>query len=209
MDQLEEFTKVKSDKNAFLAINELDERPIVALLAGSRKQEISESLPEMIEASREFSEHQFVVAGAPSVNKELYESLIAGSDIKVIYDDTYNLLNNSEAAVVTSGTATLETALLNVPQVVVYKTAAFTYRLGSLFVNIRFFSLVNLIFGEELVKEILQFNLAEGIKLELRNILFQDEYKLRIEEGYANIKELIGGPGASRRVALRIKELIT
>ena len=121
----------------------------------------------MIRASQRFPDHSFVVAGAPSVDKELYESLLDGAGVNIVYDNTYQLLSHAEAAVVTSGTATLETALLDMPQVVVYKTGELTYRLGKLFVNFRFFSLVNLIFEDELVKELLAIRIEEGIRDEL------------------------------------------
>jgi lipid-A-disaccharide synthase len=209
MDQLEEFKKRKQKREVFLSENNLEAKPIIALLAGSRRQEITACLPEMIQASHHFPNYQFVVAGAPSVDRSIYENILENSRIRIIYNNTYNLLNNSIAAIVTSGTATLETALFNVPQIVVYKTAPFTYRLGKLFVKIKFFSLVNLIVGYELVKEILQFNLSNRIGEELQRILNDEKYRTQMLSGYSILMGLIGKAGASERVANKMIKLLS
>jgi len=195
-------------RETFLADNELPDKPIVALLAGSRRQEIEACLPEMIRASGDFPDHQFVVAGAPSVEPALYRELLQETGIAIVYDQTYDLLSHARAAVVTSGTATLETALFDVPQVVIYKTGKLTYRIGKLFVNFRFFSLVNLIFGRELVKELLQHDLEQRIRMELRRIIDDKAYRLQMRKGYAKIREMVGEPGASRRIAGRMNKLM-
>lgn len=207
-DAIEEFKTGKSDRSSILKQNELEDRPIVALLAGSRRQEILSCLPEMIEASTNFPDYQFVVAGAPSVEKSVYDRLLNDTQVRIVYNHTYQLLSVSEAAVVTSGTATLEAALLNVPQVVVYKTGNLTYRIGKLFVTFRFFSLVNLIYKDELVKEILQKDVANGIKNELKEILYNDEYRSKMKQGYDKIREGIGSPGVSGRIAKKMIELL-
>ncbi len=207
-DAIAQFQRIKISREEFLTSNNLPDKPVIALLAGSRVQEIGACLPEMIRASGCFPEHQFVVAGAPSVDPNLYQSLLAGTGITVVYDNTYNLLSQSVAAVVTSGTATLETALLNIPQVVVYKTGGFTYRIVKLFVNLRFFSLVNLIYGDELVREILQFGLEEGIRDELYRIINDNDHRFRIQRGYEKIRSLTGEEGTSRRIARRMVELL-
>lgn len=207
-DVFDTFEKVQLSRGEFLTSAQLSDRPIVALLAGSRKQEIRACLPEMAEAARSFPGVQFVVAGAPSVDPAVYEDILKESGIAVVYDNTYQLLSHAEAAVVTSGTATLETALFNVPQVVIYKTGALTYRIGKLFVTFRFFSLVNLVFGESLVRELLQHELAKGIREELHRILNDEAYRLKMKAGYGKIREMIGGAGASRRVARRMTELL-
>lgn len=208
LDTLEEFDKIKMDREEFILANKLDSLPIVALLAGSRRQEINACLPEMVKASGYFCEHQFVVAGAPSVEPSIYEKHLAGTRIKLVYNNTYNLLSSSYAAVVTSGTATLETALLNVPQVVVYKTGRLTYGIGRFFVKFRFFSLVNIIFEDELVKELLQKDLSGRIRSELDSLLYNDNYRQQIREGYRKIREVLGGPGASGRVAQSIVKFL-
>jgi lipid-A-disaccharide synthase len=148
------------------------------------------------------------VAGAPSVEAALYEKYLLNTGIKIVYDATYPLLTNAHTAVVTSGTATLETALFNVPQVVIYKTHNLTYRIAKLFLNFRFFSLVNLIYGDEAVKELLQVGLAEKIRTELNLLLEEEDYRQKIQESYAKIKTLLGGPGASERIAAEIQTIL-
>lgn len=207
-DVVAQFEEERVSREEFLSRYQLDDRPVIALLAGSRRQEITNCLPEMVRASQHFPGHRFLVAGAPSVDPDVYESILAGTGISVVYGNTYNLLSHSTAAVVTSGTATLETALLDVPQVVVYKTGPITYRIGKLFVNFRFFSLVNLVYGDELVRELLQYKLAMGIREELDRIINDEEYSLRVREGYARIRKLTGEAGTSRRIAQRMIELM-
>ncbi|MEX0982833.1 MAG: lipid-A-disaccharide synthase [Bacteroidales bacterium] len=208
LDVMQAFKQKRVSREQFLASNNLPDRPVIALLAGSRKQEITNCLPEMIRASQSFPDHNFVVAGAPSVDKYIYESLLEGTGISIVYDKTYHLLSHALAAVVTSGTATLETALLDVPQVVIYKTGKLTYNIGKIFVNFRFFSLVNLIFGDELVKELLQHGVEEGIRDELNRIINEPEYSLKIRAGYARIRHLMGAAGTSRRIAGKMTELL-
>jgi lipid-A-disaccharide synthase len=207
-DIFEAFGEVQLTRGEFLKSAQLSDRPIVALLAGSRKQEIRACLPEMAEAARSFPEVQFVVAGAPSVDPAVYEDILKESGIVVVYDNTYQLLSHADAAIVTSGTATLETALFNVPQVVIYKTGEITYRIAKLFVTFRFFSLVNLIYGDALVRELLQHDLVKGMRDELHRILEDTDYRLKMKAGYAKIREMIGEAGASRRVARRMTELL-
>ena len=201
MDVVHAFEKTRSSRDAFLAEHQLDQRPVIALLAGSRRQEINSCLPEMVKAARAFPDYQCVVAGAPSVDPDLYGQHLGGTGIRLVMNQTYPLLAHSVAAVVTSGTATLETALLNVPQVVIYKTGALTYNIGKLFVTFRFFSLVNLIAGRELVKEFLQTGLAAKTANELGKILNNRDHQLMITEGYAQIREMLGTPGVADRVA--------
>ncbi len=208
VDVMQAFEKKRLSRQQFLTLNNLPDRPVIALLAGSRKQEITNCLPEMIRASQRFPDHSFVVAGAPSVDKELYESLLEGAGVSIVYDNTYQLLSHALAAVVTSGTATLETALLDVPQVVVYKTGELTYRIGKLFVNFRFFSLVNLIYGDKLVTELLQHGIEKGIHDELYRIINEPEYSLKIRAGYAQVRHLLGEAGTSGRVAVKMTDLL-
>ncbi len=182
-------------------------KPVIALLAGSRKQEVKRCLPSMVRASRAFPEYRFIIAGVPSLEEDLYRKIIGNTGVKLIIDRTYDILSVAEAAVVTSGTATLETALFNVPQVVIYKTSPINYHIGKLIVKIRFFSLVNLISGRETVKELLQFNLASGIIRELGLILYDKEYKKEMLASYREIKESLGSNGTSERIAARITEL--
>ena len=201
MDVVHAFERTRPSRDAFLAEHRLDQRPVIALLAGSRRQEINSCLPEMVKAAGAFPDYQFVVAGAPSVDRDLYAQHLGGTSIRLVMNQTYPLLVHSTAAVVTSGTATLETALLNVPQVVIYKTGALTYNIGKLFVTFRFFSLVNLIAGRELVKEFLQTDLPGKIENELEKILNNRDHQLMITEGYARIRKMLGTPGVADRVA--------
>lgn len=201
MDVVHDFEQARPEREAFLHANQLDDRPLIALLAGSRRQEINSCLPEMTRAAAAFPGYQFVVAGAPSVDRELYDRHLAGTGIGIITNQTYPLLAHAVAAVVTSGTATLETALLNVPQVVIYKTGALTYRIGKLFVTFRFFSLVNLVLGRELVKEFLQTHLARKVEKELEKILNDRDHQLMLTNGYQQIREMLGKPGVADRIA--------
>jgi len=155
-----------------------------------------------------FPGYQFVVAGVTSVEKDEYQKNLMGTTIKIVYNRTYELLQAACSAVVTSGTATLETALLKVPQVVIYKIGHFTYRLGKFFVNIRFFSLVNIIAGREVVKELLQFNLAGDIQKELSRILEDKVYYNKMLADYDEIILKLGKEGTSKRIAEKICELI-
>ena len=185
-----------------------DERPIVALLAGSRKSEVRICLPEMVKAASFFPEYRFIVAGASSLEHAVYDEILEGTGIEMVKNLTYPLLDRSFAAVVTSGTATLETALFNVPQVVVYKVGPFTYRLGRLFVNIRFFSLVNIIADKEVVKELLQHDLSEHINDELELLLKDNDYRDEMLSEYRKISLSLGENGVSDRLAVRMLELI-
>jgi lipid-A-disaccharide synthase len=201
MDFVHGFEKMRPTRAAFLERHQLDDRPVIALLAGSRRQEINSCLPEMIRAAAAFPGYQFVVAGAPSVDQALYAGHLSGTGIRLVQNQTYPLLAHSVAAVVTSGTATLETALLNVPQVVMYKTGTLTYRIGKLFITFRFFSLVNLVLGRELVKEFLQTHLADRVEKELEKILNDRDHQLMITNGYAEIRKMLGAAGVADRVA--------
>jgi lipid-A-disaccharide synthase len=207
MDSLAQFKNATATINDFRTEEILTDLPIIALLSGSRKHEISRCLPEMVKAAKEFPEYQFIVAGAPSIPEEHYQKILEGSNVKIVYNKTYQLLQNAYAAVVTSGTATLETALFRVPQVVVFKTGALTYRIGKLFVRIRFFSLVNLIAGKQVVAELLQFNLSRDITTELRIVCKDMQRRNEILEDYDAIISSLGGEGTSKRIAKRIWEL--
>ena len=194
------------DEAKFRQENNLDERPIIALLPGSRTQEIKVKLPLMLSVEKDFSDYQFVVAGAPSQPIENYKK-IAGNDLKIVENRTYDLLRVSHSALVTSGTATLETALLKVPEVVCYKGNAISYEIGKRIVkNIRFISLVNLIMDKEVVKELIQYDLTyENIKHEL-NLILNTPKRNQILKDYDELHHKLGGVGASERTAKLIVE---
>jgi lipid-A-disaccharide synthase len=183
-------------------------KPVIALLPGSRKQEIHYCLPEMLAVIRHFPGYQFIIAGAPALDPSLYEKYTKGHDVKIIYNRTYDLLKHSMAAVVTSGTATLETALMMIPEVVCYKMGSVTYYIGKQFVRVRFFSLVNIIMGKEVVKELLQTGLRTKITEELKKILFDTDYRHTMIENYKKLQDLMGKPGASGRAGRRMVELL-
>ncbi|QAR31495.1 lipid-A-disaccharide synthase [Ornithobacterium rhinotracheale] len=171
----------------------LDERRIIALLPGSRKQEIKVKLPIMLSVVKDFPEYQFVVAGAPSQARSLYEPYL-NHNVKWVGNETYALLQHAHAALVTSGTATLETALLGVPEVVCYKGSRISYEIGKRLVkNIKYISLVNLIMNREVVKELIQQDLNEAnLKRELTKIL-SGEAREQILADYKNLHTILGG----------------
>ncbi len=206
---VDEITRKKQslpDKEQFLKTNKLDARPIIALLAGSRKQEIKLILPEMLKMLDKYADYQFVIAGAPSFTYDNYKDYIENKDVKVIFNQTYDLLKHSYAAIVTSGTATLETAVFNVPQVVVYKMLQLQYDIGKYFIKVKFFSLVNIIMDNEIVKELLQNDLEHKISHELDRILNDDNYRQTMLNNYEQLQERLGKPGASKRTAMQIVE---
>jgi len=192
----------------FLVKNKLDDKPIVALLAGSRKQEIDKLLPEMLAVMPHYPGFQFVVAGAPSLSSAYYEKYLDDTGAKIVFNQTYQLLKHARAAIVTSGTATLETALLGIPEVVVYKTSPLTFFIGNFLVKIKYFSLVNLILDKEAVKELLQENLTHDMKKELAKLLFDQGYRDNMMSNYNLLRKKLGSPGVADRVAERICQII-
>lgn len=190
----------------FIAANGLENKPMIALLAGSRKQEIAANLPSMLEAVKEYSEgYQLIVAGAPGVDPAFYGNFIGSfPPAKVFFNQTYRILTQSDAALVTSGTATLETALLNVPQVVCYKTPTpkLTYWVFKHILHTPYISLVNLICGREVVKELFaRFFTVDNIRKELKQVLHVQSYRQNMLDNYAEMRQILGGPGASERAA--------
>ncbi|MCX6251082.1 MAG: lipid-A-disaccharide synthase [Bacteroidetes bacterium] len=194
-----------TDRKTFLEKNKLTGMPIIALLPGSRKQEIQNVLEILLSITPAMKNYQFVIAGSPSVDLKFYKQFIGKSDVKVIFDQTYDLLKHSEAAAVTSGTATLETALIGTPQVVCYRANAFSYMIARKLVKVGFISLVNLIMKRELVKELIQDNLTDKrLIYELKATLDDKAIRQRIIYTYQSLKERLGGKGASERTATLI-----
>ncbi len=204
VDEIVRKKNLLSEKEAFFNKNKLQDKPIIALLAGSRKQEVKLILPEMLQMVKLYPNFQFVIAGAPTFTEENYQPIINGLDVKVVFNQTYDLLKHSHAAIVTSGTATLETALFDVPQVVVYKMIQLQYDIGKFFIKVKFFSLVNIIMDKEIVKELLQNELASKIKKELDLIINNNDYKNEMLKNYKLLQEKLGLPGASKRTAEQI-----
>ena len=185
-------------------------RPIIALLAGSRKQEIKDNLSRMMEASRSFPQYQFVIAGAPGIAPEFYSHYLTDG-AKIVFGETYRLLRHSEAALVTSGTATLETALFRVPQVVCYYTAAgkLVSFLRRRILNVKYISLVNLVSGSEVVTELVADGMTvDNIRRELSVIIEGGSRRIQMLSGYDRMIQILGTPGASERAAkLMVKYL--
>ncbi|MCK4701462.1 MAG: lipid-A-disaccharide synthase, partial [Bacteroidales bacterium] len=210
LDSIDNKTKSLVSKQEFIAKNSIDDKPIIALLPGSRKQEIIKIIPVMLEITGQYPEHQFVIAATSGISADYYQSLIPDeSGIKIVYDQTYALLNYSFAAVVTSGTATLEAALLNVPEVVGYITNRLSFQVGKRFVRVPYISLVNLIMGKEVVREFIQDEMtSKTLKRELDRLLFDTEYRENMLKNFRELKKTIGKSGASKRVAeLILKEM--
>lgn len=209
VDALEARRAALPTPEEFRRRNGLDPRPIIALLAGSRRSEIRKNLPLMARLAQRFEGWQFVVAGVPWLDRALYEEAAAGSGIRYVCDQTYEVLLAAEAAVVTSGTATLETALLGTPEVVVYRLPAIEYRCMPLVVRCPWISLVNLNLGRESVAEVLQSGLdTTRAERELRAILPGGEKRERMLADFRELRTVIGGPGASDRVAARMVALL-
>ena len=209
VDALEARRAALPTPEEFRRRNGLDQRPIIALLAGSRRSEIRKNLPLMARLAQRFEGWQFVVAGVSWLDRALYEEAAAGSGIRYVCDQTYEVLLAAEAAVVTSGTATLETALLGTPEVVVYRLPAIEYRCMPLVVRCPWISLVNLNLGRESVAEVLQSNLdTTRAERELRAILPGGEKRERMLADFRELRTVIGGPGASDRVAARMVALL-
>ena len=208
MDSVLDFKSKNNDGfDSFCKENGLSEKPVIALLAGSRRQEIKDNLPMMIESMKEFSkDYQIVLAGAPGIDKEYYSNYIDG-DVKILFGKTYDILNFAKIALVTSGTATLETALFRVPQVVCYYTP-----MGKLLsfmkrhiLKVKYVSLVNLIAGKEVVKELVADSMTiDNINKEAKSILYDVNYKENMLSEYDKIIDILGKESASEKAAKAI-----
>lgn len=187
------------------------EKPIIALLPGSRKQEIKTMLPIMLSVRNSYPEYQFVVAGAPSQEADFYKEVIGNyKGVSVVSGNTYGLLRQSTAALVTSGTATLETALFNVPEVVCYKGSYISYLIARNLIKVKFISLVNLIMDRELVRELIQGELTtKNLKTELDLLLKDLAKQAALSTGYEELKEKLGGGGASAKTAELVLKTLT
>jgi lipid-A-disaccharide synthase len=187
----------------FVEQNRLPEnKPLIALLPGSRTQELASMLPLMREVAKKYPHYHFVVAAIKTVEKVMYDPVKYLGNVSLVYEQTYDLLAFADAAVVTSGTATLETALFDVPQVVVYRTNAFSYAIGRWLVKVDFISLVNLIAGREVIQEFLQGQMSvENVAAELEKLVEDKSYRARIMKGYQEMKEKLGDRNASQEAA--------
>ena len=201
LDELAKFGN--GNRSMFLRRNSLGEkREIIALLPGSRKQEVKRMLPVMLKVASHFPEYQFVVAGVSSLEKSLYKGIMGKADVFLVENQTYELLQNSSVALVTSGTATLETALFSVPEVVCYKATGFSYHLAKWMIKVKFISLVNLIMDKEVVKELIQGDLTEdNLVKELNQLLHDGNRQRQLLEDYEDLQDRLGNAGASEKAA--------
>lgn len=205
---MDEITAFQADytesSRAFMQRNGLSDYPIIALLAGSRKQEIKDNLPDMIRAASAFPDHQLVLAGAPGISPDYYQQYVGDSNVKILFGETYPLLSHAQAALVTSGTATLETALFKVPQAVCYhtpigKVIAFLKRH---ILKVKYISLVNLIANREVVRELVaDLMTVDEMKRELGRLLQDEDYRNRMQQGYEEVSARLGEAGAPRKAA--------
>ncbi|HSH19323.1 MAG TPA: lipid-A-disaccharide synthase [Draconibacterium sp.] len=212
LDSISEFRKKALTKHEFFENNKLNGKPVVALLAGSRVQEIKKTLPLMVKIAAEFSEFQFIIGGVNTISIELYNKYLVGSPVKLIFYQTYDLLNNSHAALVASGTAALETALFNVPQTVIYKMEGgwlLDVVMRNFVLKTIGVSLPNIIMNKLIVSEFIQMKMTfENVKAEMEKLLFDDSYRKKILSDYVRLKEIMGEAGCSKRAALKMTELV-
>lgn len=195
----------------FVKRNRLPEKPLVALIAGSRKQEISLILPVMAEVAECFPGYQFVVAGAPGQDAAYYNQFLENKNIPVLFGQTYALMQQASAALVTSGTATLETAVIGTPQVVCYRTeiGILAEWLRPLVLKTAYFSLVNLIVNREIVRELFQSGCTvDTISEELDKLLHNKVYRTEMEANYNEMKDILGGPGCANRAAQQMIDIL-
>lgn len=198
---------------AFAAENGLNDKPVIALLAGSRKQEIKDNLPKMLEAAAPFTkDYQLVLAGAPGMESSYYSGYLNPKvPVKIVFGQTYRLLRQAQAALVTSGTATLETALFRVPQVVCYHTllGKFIAFLRRHILKVKYISLVNLIADKEVVRELVADTMTvANIRSELESVLYNKVYREQMMVEYERIIQILGPAGASRQAARQMVSLL-
>ncbi|MBR5813229.1 MAG: lipid-A-disaccharide synthase, partial [Bacteroidaceae bacterium] len=212
VDAVDAFKRANhEERTSFIQRNAIPDKPIVVLLAGSRKQEITANLPMMLRAMKDFPEYQPVIAGAPGIDKDFYKPFLEDGAC-IIFGETYNLLNHAHAALVTSGTATLEAGIFRVPQVVCYATpmARLYSWLKKHFLKVKFVSLVNLIAGKEVVRELVAADMCvDNVKTELAKILPTDgEDRVKMLSEYDRMLQILGKEGASERAASKMVSLL-
>jgi lipid-A-disaccharide synthase len=202
MDAIAQFQNHSQTFESFTTENNISNKPIIAVLPGSRNDEIRHMLPTMLETAKSFPEYQFVIAGAPSQDVEFYYQIAKTRNLKIVFGKTYDLLNHSTAGLITSGTATLETALFNVPQIVCYAGNRISYEVASRLIKVKYISLVNLVLDAEVVKEFIQKDLnVHTTTTELKNILYKKEYRQNMLNEYEKLRIELGQAGASARTA--------
>ena len=200
LDAIAEFDKNAQLADDFRSRNGLDERPIIALMPGSRKMELRKMMPDMCHLAAQHPEYQFVIAGMKLLGSSMYTPYIHSDNVSIVYDQTYPLLKTAFAGVITSGTATLEAALFDLPLVVCYKANALSVFIAKRFAKVNYISLVNLIADKPVVKELIQNDLnANDLESEFRKITVDETYRQNLQHEYDLLKEQLGGVGASQR----------
>lgn len=202
LDEIDRYLQEGADPASIREELNLGDRPLILLAPGSRKQELKYNLPVMVSLTTRFPGYRFAIAGAPGLDPEDYRPYLVDQDIPVVHGRFHDLLQVSEAAIVTSGTATLETVLMNVPQVVAYKGNSVSYAIAKRLVQVKYISLVNLIADAPVVRELIQNDLTgDHLAQETESLLPGGQKREQILEGYRKVKELLGEPGVSERVA--------
>lgn len=208
LDSIAQF-KEKHTLESFKIANNLPDKKLIAVLPGSREYEIRENLKTMQSISERYTDYQFVVAGMSRFSASFYNKYITAKNISVIFDQTYELLKKSDAAIVVSGSATLETAILNVPEIIVYQTSPFTFYLGKLFVKLENLGLPNLIMEHQIVPELLQSDMtSKNLASSLDSIIYDEKFRQDILDNYAELRNRLGNEGAARRVANHIQNYL-
>ena len=207
VDELEKRKNSIPEKSELLKMLKLEDKPVIGILPGSRKEEIRSILPQIVKIINDFPQYQFMAAGVKNIPEELYTSIVGDVPLKIITGRTYELLKVSEAAIVKSGTSTLEAALFNVPQVVCYRGDFFSMLIALILIKVKFVSLVNLIAGKEVVRELLGYSLNRtNLAKELSAILPGGSKRQNILSEYKILKEILGPAGASGRIAKAMVE---
>jgi lipid-A-disaccharide synthase len=202
LDAIEAYKKIVFSESEFRKKFSLSQKPIIALLPGSRKQEIKVKLPIMLEAIKKYDNYEILIAGAPSLDERFYRKFLINSNVKIIHGSTYDILNLAEAALVTSGTATLETALFNVPELVCYKANSISYQIAKKLIKIKFISLVNLIMDREVVRELIQHECnSKLIEYEFKQLIKGGKKRKQMLLDYKLLHKKLGAGGASKKVA--------
>jgi lipid-A-disaccharide synthase len=206
---LDQISGSSETRQEFQQRNKLSDKPIIALLPGSRKQEIRTMLPIMLDMTNHFPQYQFIVAGAPSQNESFYRSVAQHQSMTVLFGQTSEILRHAAAGLITSGTATLEAGIYKVPQVVCYKGSPISYAIAKQLVKIKYISLVNLILDKPAVTELIQHDLNNAkLKAELDSLLNEASRREQIQQDYLELHDSLGGSGASERTAIAMLKIL-
>ncbi|MDR2653335.1 MAG: lipid-A-disaccharide synthase [Prevotellaceae bacterium] len=210
IDLVGEYLETKKSFNDFIQHNDLPDKPIIAVLAGSRKQEIDYILPRVKNLVNNFPEYQFVLAAAPSIDKSFYRKLLPNYEMAIVYNQTYETLMHCSVAIVASGTATLEAALLGARQIVCYGGSEISYQIGKRLIKVKYISLVNLIMNKTVVKELIQHDMSEEkMQAELNGLLFDVARRKQIIDDYTELSEMLRERGSASRIAKAMIDELT